>query len=135
MFKSSPSLIRCLLAYMRRVWFSVFVVQVHGAFAGFSGITVGTCNTHYAYFPITEVISHPQLVDPNSRMWHRCLTSTGQPDFAWPFISCSVNIFNGLGNSGFHRLYHKKIVSKVTLVNQSIKNNTEDDIFCNWLLV
>ncbi|CAJ2647405.1 ATP-dependent 6-phosphofructokinase 5, chloroplastic-like [Trifolium pratense] len=54
---------------------------VHGAFAGYSGITVGTCNTHYAYFPITEVISHPQLVDPNSRMWHRCLTSTGQPDF------------------------------------------------------
>ncbi|XP_004489766.1 ATP-dependent 6-phosphofructokinase 5, chloroplastic [Cicer arietinum] len=54
---------------------------VHGAFAGFSGITVGTCNTHYAYFPITEVIAHPKLVDPNSRMWHRCLTSTGQPDF------------------------------------------------------
>ncbi|CAL0311864.1 unnamed protein product [Lupinus luteus] len=54
---------------------------VHGAFAGFSGITVGTCNTHYAYFPIPEVISHPRLVDRNSRMWHRCLTSTGQPDF------------------------------------------------------
>ncbi|KAH1264282.1 hypothetical protein AAZX31_01G024200 [Glycine max] len=54
---------------------------VHGAFAGFSGITVGSCNTHYAYFPIPEVISHPKLVDPNSRMWHRCLTSTGQPDF------------------------------------------------------
>ncbi|KAG5079070.1 hypothetical protein JHK86_003135 [Glycine max] len=27
---------------------------VHGAFAGFSGITVSTCNTHYAYFPIPE---------------------------------------------------------------------------------
>ncbi|XP_027362836.1 ATP-dependent 6-phosphofructokinase 5, chloroplastic-like [Abrus precatorius] len=54
---------------------------VHGAFAGYSDITVGTCNTHYAYFPIPEVISHPKLVDPNSRMWHRCLTSTGQPDF------------------------------------------------------
>ncbi|TKY69929.1 ATP-dependent 6-phosphofructokinase 5 [Spatholobus suberectus] len=54
---------------------------VHGAFAGYSGITVGTCNTHYAYFPIPEVISHPRLVDSNSRMWHRCLTSTGQPDF------------------------------------------------------
>ncbi|KAH1260164.1 ATP-dependent 6-phosphofructokinase 5, chloroplastic [Glycine max] len=36
---------------------------VHGAFAGFSGITVSTCNTHYAYFPIPEVISHPKLVD------------------------------------------------------------------------
>ncbi|KAJ1399532.1 Pyrophosphate-dependent phosphofructokinase [Sesbania bispinosa] len=54
---------------------------VHGAFAGYSGITVGMCNTHYAYFPIPEVISHPKLVNPNSRMWHRCLTSTGQPDF------------------------------------------------------
>nr|XP_028950304.1 ATP-dependent 6-phosphofructokinase 5, chloroplastic-like [Malus domestica] len=54
---------------------------VHGAFAGYSGITVGTCNTHYVYLPIPEVISHPRLVDPNSRMWHRCLTSTGQPDF------------------------------------------------------
>ncbi|KAM0949049.1 putative 6-phosphofructokinase [Dioscorea sansibarensis] len=54
---------------------------VHGAFAGYSGITVGICNTHYVYFPIPEVISHPRQVDPNSRMWHRCLTSTGQPDF------------------------------------------------------
>ncbi|XP_071913852.1 ATP-dependent 6-phosphofructokinase 5, chloroplastic-like isoform X1 [Coffea arabica] len=54
---------------------------VHGAFAGYSGITVGICNTHYVYFPIPEVISQPRTVDPNSRMWHRCLTSTGQPDF------------------------------------------------------
>ncbi|KAJ6678784.1 hypothetical protein OIU85_009267 [Salix viminalis] len=54
---------------------------VHGAFAGYSGITVGICNTHYVYFPIPEVISYPRAVDPNSRMWHRCLTSTGQPDF------------------------------------------------------
>ncbi|QCD90695.1 6-phosphofructokinase [Vigna unguiculata] len=54
---------------------------VHGAFAGYSGITVGTCNTHYAYFPIPEVIALPKLVDSNSRMWHRCLTATGQPDF------------------------------------------------------
>ncbi|KAL4579706.1 hypothetical protein LXL04_015865 [Taraxacum kok-saghyz] len=54
---------------------------VHGAFAGYSGITVGICNTHYVYLPIPEVISYPRTVDPNSRMWHRCLTSTGQPDF------------------------------------------------------
>ncbi|XP_073121425.1 ATP-dependent 6-phosphofructokinase 5, chloroplastic [Henckelia pumila] len=54
---------------------------VHGAFAGYSGITVGICNTHYVYFPIPEVIVQPRIVDPNSRMWHRCLTSTGQPDF------------------------------------------------------
>ncbi|KAL2504511.1 ATP-dependent 6-phosphofructokinase 5 [Abeliophyllum distichum] len=54
---------------------------VHGAFAGYSGITVGICNAHYVYFPIPEVISQPRVLDPNSRMWHRCLTSTGQPDF------------------------------------------------------
>ncbi|PSS30015.1 ATP-dependent 6-phosphofructokinase [Actinidia chinensis var. chinensis] len=54
---------------------------VHGAFAGYSGITVGICNTHYVYLPIPEVISYPRVIDPNSRMWHRCLTSTGQPDF------------------------------------------------------
>ncbi|WVZ11909.1 hypothetical protein V8G54_016439 [Vigna mungo] len=58
-----------------------FADIVHGAFAGYSGITVGACNTHYAYFPIPEVIAHPKLVDSNSRMWHRCLTATGQPDF------------------------------------------------------
>jgi 6-phosphofructokinase 1 len=61
--------------------FIAIALQVHGAFAGYSGISVGICNTHYAYFPIPEVILHPRLVDPNSRMWHRCLTSTGQPDF------------------------------------------------------
>lgn len=55
---------------------------VHGAFAGFSGITVGICNAHYVYLPITEVIHAPRMVNPNSRMWHRCLTSTGQPDFS-----------------------------------------------------
>ncbi|CAN6195933.1 unnamed protein product [Urochloa humidicola] len=54
---------------------------VHGAFAGFSGITSGVCNTHYVYLPIPEVITAPKHVNPNSRMWHRCLTSTGQPDF------------------------------------------------------
>ncbi|KAF9626138.1 hypothetical protein IFM89_031265 [Coptis chinensis] len=54
---------------------------VHGAFAGYSGITVGICNTHYVYLPIPEVITSPRCVDPNSRMWHRCLTATGQPDF------------------------------------------------------
>nr|CAB3499696.1 unnamed protein product [Digitaria exilis] len=54
---------------------------VHGAFAGFSGITTGVCNTHNVYLPIQEVIKTTRFVDPNSRMWHRCLTSTGQPDF------------------------------------------------------
>lgn len=68
-------------------------LQVHGAFAGYSGITVGICNTHYVYLPIPEVIRSPRFVDPNSRMWHRCLTSTGQPDFCWFFPKQSfINI-------------------------------------------
>lgn len=54
---------------------------VHGAFAGYSGFTVGICNTHYVLFPIPEVIAQSMVVDSNSRMWHRCLTSTQQPDF------------------------------------------------------
>ncbi|GAB4848769.1 ATP-dependent 6-phosphofructokinase 5, chloroplastic [Ancistrocladus abbreviatus] len=58
-------------------------VWVHGAFAGYGGITVGICSIHYVYFPIPEVITYPnpKVVDPNSHMWHHCLTSTGQPDF------------------------------------------------------
>lgn len=54
---------------------------VHGAFAGYSGITVGICNTHYVYLPIPEVISAPRHVDTGARMWRRCMTSTCQPDF------------------------------------------------------
>lgn len=54
---------------------------VHGAFAGYSGITVGLVNTHYVYIPIPEVIKYARNVEPNGRMWHRCLAATGQPDF------------------------------------------------------
>jgi len=81
-FWSCASYVTCVfMLFSIWYWFTDSALQVHGAFAGYSGITVGLCNTHYAYFPIPEVISHPRLVDPNSRMWHRCLTSTGQPDF------------------------------------------------------
>jgi hypothetical protein len=58
-------------------------IQVHAGFAGFTGITVGLANNHYVLLPIQEVIADARNVDPNSRMWHRCLTSTGQPDFLW----------------------------------------------------
>ncbi|MCO5579551.1 hypothetical protein L7F22_033408 [Adiantum nelumboides] len=57
---------------------------VHGAFAGYSNITVGLVNTHYCYLPIPDVIKQTRKVDPNSNMWHRCVTATGQPDFAPP---------------------------------------------------
>lgn len=35
-------------------------------------------STHYDYFT-PGVISDPRLLDPNSWIWHRCLTSSGQP--------------------------------------------------------
>lgn len=57
---------------------------VHGAFAGYTNITVGVINTHYCFLPIPIVIRKPRMVDPNSVMYHRCVTSTGQPDFNPP---------------------------------------------------
>ncbi|KAI5082992.1 hypothetical protein GOP47_0002735 [Adiantum capillus-veneris] len=57
---------------------------VHGAFAGYSNITVGLVNTHYCYLPIPDVIKQTRKVDQNSNMWHRCVTATGQPDFSPP---------------------------------------------------
>jgi len=54
---------------------------VHGAFAGFTGISVGTVSAHTAFLPIPRMIEHERLVDPDGRMWHRTLASTGQPDF------------------------------------------------------
>ncbi|MCO5579159.1 hypothetical protein L7F22_033012 [Adiantum nelumboides] len=44
----------------------------------------GLVNTHYCYLPIPDVIKQTRKVDPNSNMWHRCVTATGQPDFAPP---------------------------------------------------
>lgn len=47
-------------------------------------MTVGLVNTHYCLLPIPLVIKQTRTVDPNSNMWHRCVTSTGQPDFFSP---------------------------------------------------
>ncbi|EFJ05670.1 hypothetical protein SELMODRAFT_187341 [Selaginella moellendorffii] len=55
---------------------------VHGAFAGYTNFSIGLVNTHYVLLPIPEIIKTARAVDPNSNMWHRCLGSTGQPDFA-----------------------------------------------------
>ena len=54
---------------------------VHGAFAGYTGISIGMVNTHAVFLPIERLIEKERLVDPDGRMWHRLLTSTGQPDF------------------------------------------------------
>ena len=52
---------------------------VHGAFAGYSGITVGLVNTHYVYLPIPTIIQAPRTVDPVGRVWNRIVKTTGQP--------------------------------------------------------
>ncbi|KAL2653010.1 hypothetical protein R1flu_021138 [Riccia fluitans] len=54
---------------------------VHGAFAGYTDITIGLVNTHYVFLPIPKVIETARKVDPNSNMWHRTVSATGQPDF------------------------------------------------------
>jgi len=54
---------------------------VHGAFAGYTGISIGMVNTHAVFLPIPRLIERERTVDPDGRMWHRLLTSTGQPDF------------------------------------------------------
>ncbi|CAK9213696.1 unnamed protein product [Sphagnum troendelagicum] len=71
---------------------------VHGAFAGYTNVTVGVVNTHYCFLPIPEVIRKPRMVDPNSNMYHRCVTSTGQPEFQIP--TCTTEAAGGKSSSG-----------------------------------
>ncbi len=54
---------------------------VHGAFAGFTGVTVGLVNTHYVYLPIEVVIQSARTVDPKGKRWNQLKATTGQPDF------------------------------------------------------
>ncbi|GAB4815012.1 hypothetical protein N2152v2_002058 [Parachlorella kessleri] len=54
---------------------------VHGAFAGYTGVTVGLVNTHYVYLPIPVVIQAPRTVDPRGKNWNRLRASIGQPNF------------------------------------------------------
>ncbi|KAK9808540.1 hypothetical protein WJX73_006509 [Symbiochloris irregularis] len=53
---------------------------VHGAFAGYTGFTVGLVNTHYVYLPIPVVIQATRTVDPRGRQWNRLRTTINQPD-------------------------------------------------------
>lgn len=41
---------------------------VHGAFAGYTGVTVGLVNTHFVYLPIPLVIQAPRKVDPHGEL-------------------------------------------------------------------
>ena len=48
---------------------------VHGAFAGFTGCTVGLVNTHYVYLPIPVIIQVPPLsLDSKSTPAQQCLS-------------------------------------------------------------
>jgi len=53
---------------------------VHGAFAGYTGFTVGLVNTHYVYLPIPTIIQAPRKVNPKGRRWNRLKTAINQPD-------------------------------------------------------
>ncbi|KAF5833218.1 phosphofructokinase family protein [Dunaliella salina] len=55
---------------------------VHGAFAGYTDITVGLVNTHYVYMPIQTIIQAPRRVNPTGRRWNRLVCAIGQPDFS-----------------------------------------------------
>merc|ERR1712091_170792 len=52
---------------------------VHGAFAGFTGSTVGMINNHCCYLPISLVVCAPKLVDVRGKQWQRVLSTTRQP--------------------------------------------------------
>ena len=54
---------------------------VHGAFAGFTGITVGVVNNHAAYLPIDLVTSCTRVVDVRGKTWLRLLEANNQPSF------------------------------------------------------
>lgn len=55
---------------------------VHAAFSGYTGVTVGLVNGHYALLPIERVIEHTRRVDPNGQEWRRLRASNGQPDLS-----------------------------------------------------
>ena len=57
---------------------------VHGAFAGYTGITSGLVNTHYVYLPIPIIIQCPRKIDPYGKQWNRLRASIGQPAFDHP---------------------------------------------------
>lgn len=53
---------------------------VHGAMAGFSGITVGKVHERYVYLPIYAITKQQgKRVDPQGRWFSRLVHSTGQP--------------------------------------------------------
>lgn len=54
---------------------------VHGAFAGYTGVSVGLVNTHYVYLPFPVIVATSRRVDPRGKMWNRLRHAIGQPNF------------------------------------------------------
>eukprot|EP00188_Purpureofilum_apyrenoidigerum_P000110 Plantae.Rhodophyta-Purpureofilum_apyrenoidigerum.ctg10399.p1 GENE.Plantae.Rhodophyta-Purpureofilum_apyrenoidigerum.ctg10399~~Plantae.Rhodophyta-Purpureofilum_apyrenoidigerum.ctg10399.p1 ORF type:complete len:514 (-),score=87.46 Plantae.Rhodophyta-Purpureofilum_apyrenoidigerum.ctg10399:991-2532(-) len=55
---------------------------VHGAFAGYTGFTVGLVRTHYVYMPMEMVSKGRSLVDIRSHSWQEVMAATRQPNFS-----------------------------------------------------
>ena len=56
---------------------------VHGAMAGFTGISVGLCHNRNVFLPITTLTSNsPRSIRPNGRTVERIVSATGQPMMA-----------------------------------------------------
>ncbi|CAO2816746.1 unnamed protein product [Amaranthus hypochondriacus] len=54
---------------------------VHGAMAGFTGVTVGLVNGRHTYIPFERITEQQNKVCITDRMWARLLASTNQPSF------------------------------------------------------
>lgn len=55
---------------------------VDAAMSGYTDITVGQVNSHFALFPTPVVLQASRRVDPNGKMWNRLRSSIGQPNFS-----------------------------------------------------
>ena len=52
---------------------------VHAAMAGKTKLIIGLVNNEFVHLPIRSVISHRNLVDPESNLWRDALDATHQP--------------------------------------------------------
>uniref|UniRef100_A0A061RRW2 6-phosphofructokinase n=1 Tax=Tetraselmis sp. GSL018 TaxID=582737 RepID=A0A061RRW2_9CHLO len=55
---------------------------VHGAFAGYTDITVGMVNTHMAILPIPTIIMAPKVVNVKGSSYNRLRSALRQPDLS-----------------------------------------------------
>ena len=83
---------------------------MHGAFAGFTGFTVGLVNTHYVYLPIPVIIQDTRKVDPKVRFSIGipepcCQGSPNEPHGLetrqdGEFVACMLHVANGAQHIG-----------------------------------